>query len=80
MFKKSLLPGQSVDKVSELFQIAYVAWAVATFRFPSDYNVGHFGRSLHASYEATGTSAQYLFSNVFPCLLLEGCGFLKNSC
>ena len=80
MLEKSLI--KTVGKLSELSQIAHVASAVVSFRFPRDYMVGHISRSLHAGYEATGTSATIpnLFNNVFHCLPLEGCGSLINSC
>ena len=52
---------QSMDKVSKLPQIALVVSVIASLWFPSNYMVGCVGRSLHASNEATGTSATILY-------------------
>lgn len=50
---------QTIDKINKLLQIARVASSVASlsYRFPSNYVVGHIGKSLHVSYEAAGISA-----------------------
>ena len=48
---------QTMDKINKLPQITRVASSVASLRFPSNYVVGHIGKSLHVSYEATGISA-----------------------
>ena len=52
---------QSMDKVSKLPQIALVVSVIASLCFPSNYMVGHIGRSLHASNEVTGTCATILY-------------------
>jgi len=71
-----------MDKVSKLPQIALVVSVIASVWFPSNYMVGCIGRSLHASNEATGTSATtlYLVNNDIYCLPLEGCDLRVNNC
>jgi len=49
-----------MDKWTKLPLIARVALMVVSFRLPRKYIVG---RSLHASYKVTGTSATINYSN-----------------
>ena len=58
LFEKSLIQTEDIRK--QIPQMIRVAFAVASFRFPSNHTVCHISRSLHASYEATSTGATIL--------------------